>query len=277
MQEGSAMEETPMSQERLQERLDDLRQRVTRLELEHRQSESLLSSLVESVPDIIYRLDQHGNIVFISDAVKKYGYEPEELIGTSILDLVHPEDRETATYKVNDRRTGDRSTQSLEIRLFTKDHDPVSFEFKASDEPFEPTLAVSAEGIYSSDQPQIEGFVCTQGVARDITDRVKAEQALREAERVRVFTETAGAAAHEINQPLTVVMGTLQMMVADVGSDDPHRKQLERVLEQAEKISEIVKKMLTAHRYVTKPYAQGMEIADFDASVQEDGEEAEER
>ena len=49
---------------------------------------------MRSVPDIIYRLDGQGHIVYISEAVRRYGYEPVELVGQSIFELVHPEDRD---------------------------------------------------------------------------------------------------------------------------------------------------------------------------------------
>ena len=258
------------NREQLVEELEALRQRVTELEGDRDRSEALFHSLVDSLPDVIYRLDNQGNILFISDGVRRYGHDPEALIGKSIFELVHPEDREKSTYRVNERRTGERRTQALQLRLLTGDHDPVTFEFKGSEQEVEPTLVVNAEGIYSSERPQAEGFVCTQGVARDITDRVKAEQALREAERVKVFTETAGAAAHEINPHLMVIMGMLQMLLEDTAADDPQRKDFEELLSAAERITGIVQKMQTAHRYVTKPYLKGRDIADFDASSREE-------
>ena len=255
-------------QEELAAELERLRQRVVELEAEQRRSQVMFRSLVESVPDVIYQLDRYGNIVFINNAIKKYGYDPEELIGKSIFDLIHPEDRKKATYKVNERRTRERRTRSLEIRLLSKGRDPVTFEFKGR-EGEEPTLAVSAEGIYHSEQPTSEGFVCTQGVARDITDRVRAEKAIREAEQVKVFTETAAAAAHEINQPLTVVLGTAQLLLSHKDETDPDRPNLENIVKATERIREIVEKMQKAHRYATKPYAGDQEMVDFDAASEQ--------
>ena len=159
---------------------------------------------------------------------------------------------------------------SLEVRLLSKDHDPVTFEFKSSGGDFEPTMVVNAHGIYASNQPRAETFLCTLGVARDVTDRVKAEKALLETERLKVFTETAGATAHEIGQPLAVIMGVMEQVLEKMGSGAPHRALLEGVLKQAERIGEIVEKMLTAHRYVTKSYVRGEDIADFNGSSRED-------
>ena len=265
------MTDADKNQALLTEELEALRRRVAELEVEKERSEVMFHSLVDSLPDIIYRLDSEGRILFISDAVRRYGYEPEELIGSSIFDVLHPEDREKANYRVNERRTGDRRTQSLHVRLLNHGRDPVAFELRESEgQQEEPTLMVHAEGIYSSDQPRSENFVGTQGVARDISDRLRAEKALREAERVKVFTETAGAAAHEINQPLTVIIGTVEIMLGEMEPEDLERPMLQEVLAAGERINEIVQKMRTTHRYVTKPYMRGSDIADFDASSRED-------
>lgn len=162
--------------------LERLRRRVAQLEaLERRDSELMLESIVRSIPDIIYRLDAEGNILYISEAIRSYGYDPEELIGSSIFSLVHPEDRDKAAYRINERRTGERRTQLLELRLLARDKRPVEFEFAPAASEEEPTLLVNAEGIYSSERPREDDFLYTQGVARDITDRKWATRALEKA------------------------------------------------------------------------------------------------
>ena len=68
----------------------------------------------------------------MSEAIRNYGYEPVELVGRSIFELIHPDDREKAVYRINERRTGERSTRLLELRLLTRNQTPVSFEFTAA-------------------------------------------------------------------------------------------------------------------------------------------------
>ena len=92
---------------------------------------------------------------------------------------------------------------------------------------------------------------------------------LLDAERARVLTETAGAAAHEINQPLTVIMAMAEILLATTSSGDPRRPNVEMLREAVEKITEILQKMGSARRYVTQPYAMGDEIVDFDAATEE--------
>ena len=84
------------------------------------ESEKRLDSIISSVPDIIYRLDPQGRITFISQPVTEYGYAPADLIGQSIYDIVHPEDRDSVRTRIDERRTGNRRTRNLEVRLMNK-------------------------------------------------------------------------------------------------------------------------------------------------------------
>jgi len=138
-------------------------------------SEERLKSILKSIPDIIYRLDPKGNITFISAAIERYGYRVTDLLGKNIINLVHPEDKEKAMYRINERRTGERRTKSFEIRLITADGEPVYFEDRTASVPMEPVFLLEAEGLYGSSQPRQNAFLGTQGIARDITDRKKTE------------------------------------------------------------------------------------------------------
>ena len=97
------------------------------------------------------------------------------------------------------------------------------------------------------------------------------QERLLEAERMRVLAETAGAAAHEINQPLTVVIGKTDIVLEKMASEDPQRHNIEDIQEAGERISEIVRKMGAARQYVTKPYIGKYNIVDFDESAREKG------
>lgn len=95
---------------------------------------------------------------------------------------------------------------------------------------------------------------------------IALQQKLVEAERYRVLTQAAGAAAHEINQPLSVLLLTADMMLRDLPLDDPKRESIEAFRVAARRIDAIVQKMLSIRQVVTQPYLEGVEIIDFDAS-----------
>ena len=125
-----------------------------------------IESIVKTVPDIIYRLDPQGRLTFVSDAVKRYGYQPDELLGTKVMKLVYPEDKAKTIHRIKERRTGARSTKSFETRLTTKNQTAVSFE----------VFIISAEGLYLPKKFGLSTFLGTQGIARDISARKRAEE-----------------------------------------------------------------------------------------------------
>lgn len=96
---------------------------------------------------------------------------------------------------------------------------------------------------------------------------VGLQNQLREAEQLRVLAETAGAAAHEINQPLTVLMGKLELLLERMSQESDHREVIKSVYGSAERIADIVKNMSEMRAYVTKPYVEGLDIVDFNASA----------
>jgi len=101
----------------------------------------------------------------------------------------------------------------------------------------------------------------------DVGKRViELQETLIKAERYRVLTQAAGGAAHEINQPLTSLLGTADIMLMKLPEDDPNRGIFETIQKAGERIRDIVKKMQTLRDIVTQPYIQGVEIVDFDAS-----------
>ena len=95
---------------------------------------------------------------------------------------------------------------------------------------------------------------------------IELQDRLVEAERNRVLTQAAGAAAHEINQPLTVLIGMAELLMFQTEANNPHRENIQALHESARRISDIVKKMGQIRQYVTKPYLDGIDIIDIDAS-----------
>jgi len=172
-------------------------------------SERRLNSIIETTPDIIYRLDSDCRITFINNAVTRYGYTPEEMLGKRLMDFIHPEDRERANNRLNERRTGNRRTKYLEIRLLSKKNSDVPMEINISDLDPEPVILVDAEGLYSSDIPSAETYLGTQGLARDITERKLAEMQIQEnlAEKEILLQEIH----HRVKNNLQIISSLLSM------------------------------------------------------------------
>lgn len=156
-----------------QRRLELANQRIAS-QLEN--SEKLYRYLVDSSPDIIYTLNHEGRFTFVNDrAYQLLGFSREELIGKHYSILVHDEDLERARYVFNERRVDERASRNVELRL--KCHFG-----SAADRTFNNTLmtiSLNSIGMHvpDSEVKKLE-FFGTYGVARDITDRKRAEEVI---------------------------------------------------------------------------------------------------
>mgnify|MGYP006286858387 CR=1 FL=1 len=162
---------------------------------ERRAAYQSLFAATDRLPDLIYHLDTEGRISFINQAVQRYGYTRESLIGEHILELVHPEDREKARWKLNERRAGDRRTRKFEVRLKTGDKHTVFLSLYNRSMPKDPVLLVDAEGIYKG-TPGRSDFMGTLGVGHDITEQKLLQNELdQHSHMFRTIIENMGEAA----------------------------------------------------------------------------------
>lgn len=173
----------PDGLEEIQHKVDNAL-RHSRLERSHllmtarlEQSERLHRFLVENSPDLIYTLDPNGCFMFINGRVESLlGYSRDELIGCKYTTIVHDEDADQAQYAFTERRSDNRATTNVEVRLKSKNNDYRHFETRHI------VAMLSAMGVYdeSDDEQDLltRRFIGTYGVARDITERKIAEETI---------------------------------------------------------------------------------------------------
>lgn len=125
-------------------------------------SEHLHRFIVDHSPDIVFMLDQDGNFTFLNDTVyQTLGYEKKELIGQHYSKLVPGPSKELAGYVFAERRTGNRKSHNVELKLKCKDES----EHRSFDTT---SMSVDLGGV------GIQGS--TYGVARDITEKKQAQE-----------------------------------------------------------------------------------------------------
>lgn len=147
-----------------------------KMQAQLRESEKLHRYIVNKSPDIVYILDDQGRFTFINKRVETLlGYKMKEIIGKHYTELVHDDDLEKAQFKFNERRTGKRATINIELKLKCKNNDqPRNFDNRIL------PIEINSVGVYSSiDSDDDKKFVGTYGIARDITDRIEAEEIIR--------------------------------------------------------------------------------------------------
>src|SRR5436305_12578050 len=113
----------------------------------------------------------------------------------------------------------------------------------------------------------------TVGVFRDLREELRREAELRktrerleEAERAALVSELAGAAAHELNQPLTSVLGFSELLFRRTQENERGREELAAILREAERMALIVRKIGKITRYETTAYVGKKRIVDIEKS-----------
>ena len=156
-----------LHKQRLEQNIREVNQRLEASEHRYR-------FIVNNSPDIIYMLDDQGRFAFINERVTGLlGYKPEEILGKHYSELVHKEDLEKARYAFDERRTGLRASHDIELRLLCKD---TSLPYRYF-ESRSITIELNAMGMYQKKLSEDDrGFLGTYGVARDISERKRAEE-----------------------------------------------------------------------------------------------------
>jgi PAS domain S-box-containing protein len=132
---------------------------IKQAEEEVRRSEERFRSLVQHGSDIITVVDAEGTIRYVSPAVERVlGYEPEEMVGESALDFVHPDDREEAMGLLAEVSSEPGVQPLVEFRVPHKDG---SWRY----------LEHTLNNLL--DDPSVRGIVVNQ---RDVTERKRAQE-----------------------------------------------------------------------------------------------------
>lgn len=106
----------------------------------------------------------------------------------------------------------------------------------------------------------------------DITKIKDHERILIETEKLSAVIQTAGAICHEMNQPLTAILGFSELLVEEISDNDIRRSNIKEIKDQAIRLGTISGKLMTITRYRTKNYLS-QKILDIEAAT-DDSEKA---
>jgi two-component system, LuxR family, sensor kinase FixL len=214
--------------------------REKRLEDEVRTSERHFRSILDTIPDAMIVIDEHGIMQFFSSAaVRQFGYSEPEAIGKNISALMPEPDRSRHDgYLARYLKTGERRIIGIGRIVTGMRKDGTTF-------PMHLTIGE----MHSGGKPFFTGFV------RDLTEQQHTQARLQELQaelvhvsRLSAMGEMASALAHELNQPLSAISnymkGSRRLLADSTDANAPRiEAALDRAAEQAIRAGDIIRRL----------------------------------
>jgi PAS domain S-box-containing protein len=161
-----------------------------RAELAVAGSQQHLQRIIDNTREVIFQIDLKGNFLFVNATAERLsGYVPAQLLRMNVLEVVAPEYHALVLDRLQQRIAGNVATSSVEFEIRRQDGSRVWAELTTNG-------MVDAEGR----------LVSVQGVVRDISERKRAELALRESEeryRLLFFQSPMGIFFFDLQLRLT--------------------------------------------------------------------------
>jgi nitrogen fixation negative regulator NifL len=201
-----------------------------------RRSEEYHRALLDNALDILTVLDADGVFRYASPSIERaLGERPDDIVGTNALERLHPDDLPAVSRLFFDSQGTPGFTATVEYR------------YRHRDGSWRHLEAVACNLLH---HPAVAGVIVS---ARDITERKRDEATqeqlrahLRQSEKLAAMSELLAGVAHELNNPLSVVIGHTALLARV--AEGPVAARAEKIGRAAERCGRIVKNFLALAR-----------------------------
>ena len=225
---GSARDITERKEveEALRKTRDELevgvRERTTALD----SANAILKAVFEGTTDAVYVKDEAGRYILVNAAAARdLRRQPEEMLGRDDTELFTAGDARLIQEVDRDiMAAGESRTieQQLQIGSDTR-------------------YFLSTKGPYRDSSGRVIGLI---GISRDITDRRRSEEALRQSQKLESLGLLAGGVAHDFNNLLVAMLGQTTLAQSRLAPDHPARENLEKAVKATERAADLTRQML---------------------------------
>ena len=197
-----------------------------------RASEERFRALVENSSDaLLMLLDAQGHVTYLTPStVRHLGWQPEQTIGRSICDFVHPDDREHAGGRLAEAVANPGTAVTEEARL------------RHADGSWRVMEGVAVNRLAD---PAVAGVVVN---ARDITERRTLEEQLRLSQKLEAVGQLAGGVAHDFNNMLTAILGYCHLILDEMPEEHPLRRDLLEIQAAGDRAASLTRQLLAFSR-----------------------------
>jgi PAS domain S-box-containing protein len=232
-------------------------ERELHLARELRRTQALLERLIESSPDAVVACDLTGRVVLFNKAAERLTRHPAaDAAARLTAGALYPPGTVDELLQALRESGPEGRVEGLKAEVLTRFGERVPVMVSAS---------LLTEG---SEEIAWVAILVDQRERLSIEMRLTtAEEKLRESEKQALIAELAGAAAHELNQPLTSVLGYADLLRRKTPPGDPAFRPVEVICREGERMAEIVRKIGRITRYETTTYLGNVRIVDIDKAT----------
>jgi PAS domain S-box-containing protein len=234
-------------------------ERKTAIEL--RQTKEFLERVIDSSVDGIVSADMTGRVLLFNRAASRiFGYAPSDVVGKMSVEKLYPgRGAREVMKKIRDPNvSGPGRLEDYRVDMLNATADLIPVNLSAA-LILENGKAVGSVGIFTDirDKLQMESRL------------FKAQEELRAREKHAIVAELAGATAHELNQPLTSIIGYAELLRRRLEIDRQLYHAANVISTEAERMAEIVRKIGRITHYETKSYVGAAKILDLEKSSED--------
>jgi len=211
---------------------NQVRRQLETSERQLRESEVSYRTLVERAPMGIYRSSAEGKFLSVNAAlVRMLGYDSPEAVQQ--LDMA----RDVYADPAERQRLLDRDTYT------EREYDEVEATWKRKD-----GLLLKVQLSVRAVRNVASGVAYYETIVRDVTEQRRLQAQLMQAQKMEAVGRLAGGVAHDFNNLLTVIISYSDLLLEDLGRDDPKREDVAAVRKAAEGAAALTHQLLAFSR-----------------------------
>ncbi|GAB6096076.1 hypothetical protein JCM14469_23290 [Desulfatiferula olefinivorans] len=211
------------------------------MENELRKAHAMLFNVIESSPNVIIAADRNGLIFIWNRAAEEtLGYSGDEVLGKVSIESIYPAGiaRKIMALLRGPDYGGKGLLRSFPMVFVRKTGDSVQVKLSASIIYNEFKQEVATVGIFVDFEAQL-----------DMARRLRHTQnLLAQSEKLAAMGRLTSLIAHEVNNPLYGIANTLELLKGDITPESPKRRILDMALSETERLSDMLRKMLSFAR-----------------------------
>ncbi len=203
---------------------------LKRIEQALQRSEKHFRSIIDTVQDVISIVDVNGQIRFVSPSAERtLGYTPEQLLDQAIFEFIPGEEHE--------------AVREALTRALGEPHQPVAVQhhFRHADGSIR--FLESIGSLLGG-----EGVQALVVNSRDITDRRRLEDQLRQSQKMEAIGQLAAGVAHDFNNLLTIIQGNASLLLGTPGLSEEDTGSVNQITQAAERAAGLTRQLLMFSR-----------------------------